>query len=73
MRINLDDLFTATLLACGPSPEDEGSAAMHKYQFSLLAFWRTQLSSEWMNTYESRELLKAFFYWEQRERLMASQ
>lgn len=72
MRIAMTDLFTTTLLVCGPSPEDEAGAAMTRYQLQLVQFWHTQLPPERLAGYERRELLTQFFIWEQQERVLAS-
>lgn len=72
MRIAMTDLFAASLLALGPSPEDETGWKMTHYQVALLKFWGTMLPKGRLDSaYERHELLKQFFIWEQQERLLA--
>lgn len=70
MKVNMDDLFTATVLAIGPSPRDPGSHAMTQYQLSLIHFWRDSgvkqidYKAEDFNREQRGFLLVKFFEWE---------
>jgi hypothetical protein len=77
MSISMNDLFTASVLACGSPPDDMDLRAMTRYQLSLIDFWKTQIRStplvRWqLGPYERKEMLEAFFVWHQVERLLAT-
>lgn len=62
--MTFNELFTATQLALGPSPKNEASDAMTKYQIDLLIFW-ADAGVKKLDDRENRcMLLGWYFLWE---------
>jgi hypothetical protein len=64
LRVNMDELFTATTLACGPSPRDPYDNRMAQYQFDLIKFWREAGVKDMDDPDFRCDVLSHFFAWE---------
>lgn len=63
-HMDVSTLYTATLLAVGPSPRDEWSNEMTAHQLSIIMFWR-QSGVKGMDDVEFRKMLLLWYFaWE---------